>query len=900
MPRSCRTGDLVFDPEVEKTARRTRKETRQLREEHSSATSQRPESEVEPTDSFGNTSSDSDQEEFTTANAQTLRELAAPDLTQQPLCITFPALNDNIPFELKSGLIQLLPSFHGLPGEEPYKHLQEFDVVCNSMKPPGITEEQIKMRAFPFSLKDSAKDWLYYLSPGSITTWGQLKKKILDKYFPASRAASLRKEICGIKQHPGESLYEYWERYKSLLRRCPHHQISEQLIIQYFYEGLIFRDRSIIDAASGGALVNKTPQEARELIEGMAENSQQFGTREDVPIRRVNEIETPSVQQQLNELTAFVRQQAVRNASQARVCGICTGIGHSADMCPMIQEETAEQVNMADHAPAPRKQYDPYSSTYNPGWRDHPNLSYGGNRQPNFTPNRQSNFVLNKPPGYQQQYQPRPPPPPQSGSSTDEMLKQMMTTMAQNQQRTEAAIMQNQQKTDSEMQDIRNQIGQLATRMNRLESQNQGKLPSQPELNPKNVSAMILRSGKEIQGPEPVIPKDKDEEKIENELERDDSNGADPKVLPDPIITVKTNPPPFPSRLEKSKKQDKEKEILEVFRKVEINIPLLDAIKQVPKYAKFLRDLCVNRRRLRGDERVIIGENVSAVLQRKLPPKCGDPGMFTIPCKIGNTVIRRAMLDLGASINVMPKSIYACLKLGPLKETGIIIQLADRTNAYPDGLVEDVLVKVNDLVFPADFYVLDMDDDHSPDPSPLLLGRPFMSTAQTKIDVNKSILSMEFDGEIVHFNIFDTMKYPSNSNFSSVFSVSAIDPVVQEVFETDGRDELEVALTKHLELETTPQVEWSEDLKCTIGALHSLQTTTKRYEILPIFTPEPHQRVLPSVVQAPVLELKPLPEHLKYAYLGDNETLPVIISSALSKIQEEKLIRVLREHKEAI
>ncbi|XP_071916179.1 uncharacterized protein [Coffea arabica] len=472
--------------------------------------------------------------------------------------------------------------------------------------------------------------------------------------------------------------------------------------------------------------------------------------------------------------------------------------------------------------------------------------------------------------------------------------------MAQNQQRTEATIMQNQQRTDSEMQDIRNQINQMATTINRLDSQNQGKLPSQPELNRKNVSAMTLRSGKEIQGPEPVIPKDKDEEKIENELEREDSNGVDLKVLPDPVITAKTNPPPFSSRLEKSKKQDKEKEILEVFRKVEINIPLLDAIKQVPKYAKFLRDLYVNRKRLRGDERVIVGENVSAVLQRKLPPKCGDPSMFTIPCRIGNTVIRRVMLDLGASINVMPKSIYASLKLGPLKETGIIIQLADRTNAYPDGLVEDVLVKINDLVFSADFYVLDMDDDHSPDPSPLLLGRPFMSTAQTKIDVNKGTLSMEFDGEIVHFNIFDTMKYPSNSNFSSIFSVSAIDPAVQEVFETVCRDELEVALTKHLELETTPEVEWSENLKCTIGALHSLPTSTKRYEVLPIFIPEPHQRVLPSVVQAPVLELKPLPEHLKYAYLGDNETLPVIISSALSKTQEEKLIRVLREHKEAI
>ncbi|XP_071921861.1 uncharacterized protein [Coffea arabica] len=144
------------------------------------------------------------------------------------------------------------------------------------------------------------------------------------------------------------------------------------------------------------------------------------------------------------------------------------------------------------------------------------------------------------------------------------------------------------------------------------------------------------------------------------------------------------------------------------------------------------------------------------------------------------------------------------------------------------------------------------------------------------------------------------MKYPSNSNFSSVFSVNTIDPVVQEVFETVDRDELEVALTNHLELETTLEVEWSENLKCTVGALHSLPTTTKRYEVLPIFIPEPHQRVLPSVVQAPILELKPLPEHLKYAYLGDNETLPVIISSALSKTQEEKLIRVLREHKEVI
>ncbi|XP_071902756.1 uncharacterized protein [Coffea arabica] len=159
----------------------------------------------------------------------------------------------------------------------------------------------------------------------------------------------------------------------------------------------------------------------------------------------------------------------------------------------------------------------------------------------------------------------------------------------------------------------------MAIAINRLESQVQGKLPSQSEVNRKNVSAMTLRSGKEIQGFEIMVPKDKDEERIENEPEKQDSNGTNPKVLPNPVVTVKANPPPFPSKLEKPKKQDKKKEILEVFCKVEINIPLLDTTKQVPKYAKFLRDLCINRRRLRGDEKVIVGENVSAVLQRNLP-----------------------------------------------------------------------------------------------------------------------------------------------------------------------------------------------------------------------------------------------------------------------------------------
>ena len=118
------------------------------------------------------------------------------------------------------------------------------------------------------------------------------------------------------------------------------------------------------------------------------------------------------------------------------------------------------------------------------------------------------------------------------------------------------------------------------------------------------------------------------------------------------------------------------------------------------------------------------------------------------------------MLDLGASINVMPYSIYAYLNLGPLKQTGVIIQLADHSDAYLEGVIEDVLVKVNELIFPIDFYILYMEDSTSLNPNPILLGRPFLKTAKAKIDVHDGTLSMEFDNEIVRFNIFEAMKHP--------------------------------------------------------------------------------------------------------------------------------------------
>ena len=120
-------------------------------------------------------------------NNCTLKELVAPDIDQQPLCIQYPQLE--VAFELKSSMIHLLLTFHGFKGKDPNKHLKECHKVCSSIKPMGISEEQVKLRAFPFSLADSAKEWLYYLPFRTVTIWNEMKKLFLEKYFPTSKAA---------------------------------------------------------------------------------------------------------------------------------------------------------------------------------------------------------------------------------------------------------------------------------------------------------------------------------------------------------------------------------------------------------------------------------------------------------------------------------------------------------------------------------------------------------------------------------------------------------------------------------------------------------------------------------------------------------------------------------------
>ncbi|XP_073137142.1 uncharacterized protein [Henckelia pumila] len=527
-----------------------------------------------------------------TANLS-LRQLGTLDMNQQPLCIIFFYSEANATFNLKSGLIHLLPSFHGLVGEDPHKNLIEFHVICTSMKPAGVTEKQIQLRAFPFSLKNAAKDWLYYLPPGSITTWTEIKMIFLDKFFPDSRAANIRKVVYGLLPH----------------------------------------DRSMVNAASGVVFADKTPKDARNLIENMAANSKKFGTsRGDPMLRRNNEVNVSSLEQQLINLTSLVRQLAVGNGKNVKKCGICAAaMGHSTETCPTLQEGSTEQVN----APG--------------GFLGH-----------------------------------------HSGIMTLTRTRIIQTVP-----------------------------------------------------NPKeNVSAINVRSGKDLMVREEVVQarvkneNDKESKVEENEIVQKDT----PKRKFPPLSEYKPVAP-FSLALKEYRKDEGIKELYDTFRRCE---ELYTAkIKQ----------------KLKGCQKFELGEQVSIVIQRKIPIKCKDTFMFSIHCKIGDVQLDTTMLDLGASINVMSYSTYDSLKLGPLNETVIVIQMTDRSNIYPRSVLEDVLVKVGNLVFPADFYVLHMKNNDLN--SPILLRRPFLKTSKSIIDVNNGTLTMEFNGVLVKLNIFDNLKFPS-------------------------------------------------------------------------------------------------------------------------------------------
>ncbi|XP_062075567.1 uncharacterized protein LOC133779647 [Humulus lupulus] len=485
-----------------------------------------------------------------------IRQYSLPLFNELNLGIVTPEIQA-AQFELKPVMFQMLQTvgqFSGMPTEDPHLYLHMFIEVSDSFKLPRVTEDALRLKLFPYSLRDRARAWLNSLLSDFVSTWQEVAERFLMKYFPPTKNAKLRNEITSFQQLDEESLYEAWERFKELLRKFPHHGIPHCIQMETFYNGLNAHTRIVVNASANGALLAKSYNE--EYI---------------------------------------VKNEAI------------------------IQSQAAS------------------------------------------------------------------------------------------------------------LRNLENQVGQLA---NELRNRPHGTLPSDTE-NPRSIGkehckAVTLRNGKELE-------KDKTESGHEG--------------IPQhcqPASSISKKPPPFPQRFQKQKLDSQFKKFLDMLKQLHINIPLVEALEQMPNYVKFMKDILTRKRRLGEFETVALTKECSSFLQNKLPPKMKDPGSFTIPCTI------------------------------------------DRSLAYPDGKIEDVLVKVDKFIFPVDFIVLDYEADRE---VPIILGRPFLATGRTLIDVQKGELTMRVQNEEMIFNVFKAMRFPDEDEECSV--VSVVDSLASKELENNFDDPLE-------------------------------------------------------------------------------------------------------------
>ncbi|XP_074352112.1 uncharacterized protein LOC141691274 [Apium graveolens] len=280
----------------------------------------------------------------------------------------------------------------------------------------------------------------------------------------------------------------------------------------------------------------------------------------------------------------------------------------------------------------------------------------------------------------------------------------------------------------------------------------------------------------------------------------------------------------------------------------------------MPSYAKFIKGILSRKLKLEELETIALTEECSAMLQQKSPPKLKDPGCFTIPCTIGKLSFDKCLCDLGASINMMPLSVFIQLGLPDPKPTNISLQLVDRSITYPRGIVEDVLVKVDKLIFPVDFVIIDFEEDNK---ILIILGRPFLATCRTLIDVQKGELTMRVRDQDVTFNVFNAMKFPTDEE--ECYKVELVDSVVNSEMEQLLRsDTLERALTGESEIEDD---EGAEQLQL-LNASPWKRKLDMPFESLGIAELKNSQeRLKPSIEEDLILELKSLSDHLRYAYL---------------------------------
>ncbi|CAM8956593.1 unnamed protein product [Rhodiola kirilowii] len=281
--------------------------------------------------------------------APTMGELNAPDFATQPWCICEGPELENIAVDMP--VVHNLPKFSGTNGESAMTHLQRLHGTCQILKPNRVNIDDFKLKAFYFSLIDSASDWFLSLPSGSIRTWVQMQGKFLDKYYPATKAMHVRRQLQDIRQEPNETMYDYLEKFNHLERSCCTLGLPEKLIIEYLINGLTELDKKLLDASAGGSMMNLSLSSIRDLITKVAENARfrEETTRQDEFFRTKNvsraETSVNSMPEEMRQMKEMMMQLLQKQTVQVRPCEFCGSTDHKTDACPTMIEVNPVEAN---------------------------------------------------------------------------------------------------------------------------------------------------------------------------------------------------------------------------------------------------------------------------------------------------------------------------------------------------------------------------------------------------------------------------------------------------------------------------------------------------------------------------------------------------------------------------
>ncbi|CAM8944113.1 unnamed protein product [Rhodiola kirilowii] len=577
-------------------------------------------------------------------------------------------------------------------------------------------------------------------------------------------------------------MYEYVEKFNALEKSCCNLGLPEKLLVEYMLDRLRKIGRKLLDASAGSTIMSLSPAGARRKIMEMAESARfqdESIEEEYTRTRNVSRAEPPSnpMAEELKQLKEMMAQVLKRQPAQTKLCGYCDAVDHKTDNCLTIGEDDQGEVNFVgdyqgyNNRIAPARQYG--STTTGQGsngqyWRN-------DNNRTQRDPIQQA--------APQQNPQPyRPPHRHQPSKSLEDIVKDLATSVHQFQAKTDWAIA-----------NLSKQMSNLAKDVSELK-RDPGKLPSQTVPNPRGNVSMMGVVDVDAALKDSAYWVNKMLEPVDTEIK---ARGSEEELGSDSTEPIEDLGPLA------SEEEPAETLGLDVFesgrllttKNFETNISSYSMQVIAPEGHVTYKDELEGRLEPRLKQNDPIMEH-PLVTSHESPRKSKHPGAFKVTCGIGKAQIHNCLIDLGAAVNVMPYSLYCSLKLGLLKPPKLLIELGDKSCTRPDGLLQNLTLRVGDLVVPVDFYVLQMGDSRNDVPPALILGRPFLFSTKTIIDMGTGLLSLAFGGKTVDFYIYGDDDRPCTRKPPDIVHTSDLGALVQDLPEETEHATGPVAMSK--------------------------------------------------------------------------------------------------------